>query len=394
MRILSLSTCPLDPTLGSGKTRLRWSEGLRALGHTVEMIEPKEFEVWHGRARARRFRQAWGARGLVKEKLRAGNYDMVEFFGGEFGLATWKLSKMPSRPLIVAHTDGLELLASERERAYNPPDGFKRGWRARYSRQTHERLSRAAFAYADAFVSLCGLDREYVLRCGLYTPERAAVVAPGLDKEYLSIPFRRERGERVAYAGSWIPRKGVGLLTAVMSRVMRQKPRLLFDIYGTGGQRDAVLASFPAELRQRITVHPRLTNQEIAAGLSRASVFFFPTQYEGFGMALAEAMACGCAPVTTRTGFGADLRDGEDALLCDFTETGAMECAILTLLNDDELRWAIASRAWERVRDFSWEANVAKLEAFYRQWTSEHARSMGSVPLSGSRPHPAPHSRT
>src|SRR5687768_12665353 len=113
MRILSLSNCPLDPTLGSGKTRLRWSEGLRELGHTIEMVEPIEFETWHGRRRALRFRQAWGACEFVNEKLRAGDYDAIEFFGGEFGLATWKLSKLPSRPLLVAHTDGLELLACE-----------------------------------------------------------------------------------------------------------------------------------------------------------------------------------------------------------------------------------------------------------------------------------------
>src|SRR5918994_670671 len=101
MKVLSLSTCPLDPSLGSGKTRLRWSEGLRGLGHTVEMVEPKDFETWHGQRRGLRFRQAWGAWGFVKNKLKSGKYDLIEFFGGEFGLATWQLSKMAHRPLIV-----------------------------------------------------------------------------------------------------------------------------------------------------------------------------------------------------------------------------------------------------------------------------------------------------
>src|SRR5215208_5629678 len=102
MKILSLSTCPLDPVLGSGKTRLRWSEGLRRLGHSVDMIEPEEYETWHGLRRALRFRQAWGACGFVREKLRTATYDMIEFFGGEFGLATWQLSKLAKRPLLVA----------------------------------------------------------------------------------------------------------------------------------------------------------------------------------------------------------------------------------------------------------------------------------------------------
>src|SRR6185295_8984650 len=155
MKILSLSTCALDPLLGSGKTRLRWTEGLRDLGHTVDVAEPRDYETWHGMRRAVRFRQAWGACRFVKQKLEAGAYDAIEFFGAEFGLITRQLAKLRERPLIVAHTDGLELLASERERAYNPPRSLMAHAHSWYWRQTHERLSRAAFVYADAFVTGC-----------------------------------------------------------------------------------------------------------------------------------------------------------------------------------------------------------------------------------------------
>jgi len=372
MRILSLSTCPLDPSLGSGKTRLRWSEGLRALGHTVEMIEPKDFETWHGHRRGLRFRQAWGACGLVKTKLKSGKYDLIEFFGGEFGLATWQLSKLPTRPLIVAHTDGLEMLASQRERDYDPPITVKGHLRSTLLGPTHNWLSRAAFDHADAFVSGCELERDFVLRRKLYPSERTAVIEPGLDKEYLSVPLTTSREDRVAFMGSWIARKGIAILIKVMTRVLTADPKLHLDLYGSGASPDVVLSSFPMALQNRITVYPRLTSQPIADGLSKAKVFFFPTQYEGFGMALSEAMACGCAPVTTPTGFGATLRDGEEALICDFTDTDAMERAVLSLLHNDELRERIARNAWERVRGLTWEANISKLEAIYTQWSAEH----------------------
>ncbi len=380
MRILSLSTCPLDPLLGSGKTRLRWSEGLRALGHTVSIFEPKDYETWHGARRALRFRQAWGACGFVKTKLQEADYDLIEFFGGEFGLATWQLSKLTKRPFIVAHTDGLELLASDRELIYNRPASFKGHSRAWFSRYTHERLSRAAFVYADAFVTGCELDRDYVLNHGIYSPDRAVVIAPGLDNEYLSVPFITEKQERVAYTGSWIARKGVNMIASVMSNVMGKKPGLRFDIYGTGGDRDAVLAHFPQSLHERINVHPRLTNQQIAEGLAKARVFFFPSQYEGFGMALAEAMASSCAPVTTRTGFGAELRDGDEAILCDFNDEHAMGQSILSLLDDDDLHSRISRAAWERVQSFSWDANIKKLETIYSRWVGEHWRNARNTP--------------
>ncbi len=371
MKILSLSTCPLDPLLGSGKTRLRWSEGLRELGHSVDMAEPRDYETWHGMRRALRFRQAWGACSFVKRKLEAGSYDLIEFFGGEFGLITWQLSKRKERPLIVAHTDGLELLASARARASDPPRSLKGHVRSLLATYAHEPLSRAAFVYADAFVTGCELDRGYVIEHGIFAPERTAVIEPGLDDEYLAMPFIENKQHRVAYTGSWIARKAIDKLAPVMTEVLTRDQELRFDVYGTGGNREAVLACFPASLHERIEVHGRLSNEQLAEGMARAKAFFFPSQYEGFGMALGEAMACSCAVVTTPTGFGAALRNGVEAFVCGFDDVGAMKSSVLRLLSDEDLRLSIARAGWERVRSLRWESNIRKLEATYEGWHSE-----------------------
>lgn len=373
MQILSLTNCPLDLKLGSGKTVVTYTQGLRALGHTVDVLEPRNYETWYKLRRAKKFRQAWGASGLVRQKLRVNQYDLIEFYGDEFWLAILQLSKLHKRPLLVAHTNGLELLDTERSHAYKPLPNPLYNW---FARQTHERFSYIAFAHVDAFVSLCELDREYVLNLGLYPVERTAVVEPGLDREYRSMPFIPKKEERVAFTGTWIARKGLSNLSATIARVLTQNQNLYFDVYGTGGAQDIVLACFPTEMHHRIIVYPPLSNQQMAEGLARAKVFFFPSQYEGFGIALSEAMACSCAVVTTRTGFGGDLHHGEEALLCDFNDVDAMEQAVLQLLQDEELRLKIAQRGWERVRSLDWETNIKKLEAIYWQWISEHQKSL------------------
>ena len=367
MRILTLSSCALDPRLGSGKTRLRWSEGLRARGHEVDVFEPRDFEWRYGARRAIRFRQALGAIGFVEERLRELHYDIVEFFGGEFGFATKVLSRERRRPLIIAHTDGFELLASERGLAYDPNrhsiSGRLRHW---YERQTHDRISHAAFAFADAVVAGCQLDRDRMVELKLLASSRTAVIAPGIDREYLATNLQGPKELRVAFTGTWLPRKGVNYVVSVMSGVLRERPDLHLDLYGTSSKAEHILGEFPSSLRSRITVYDHF--RENSEGLSRAKVFFFPSQYEGFGMALAEAMACGCAPVTTPTGFGAELRDGEEALVCGFGDAPAMRRAILTLLDDEGLRSRVAAAAKARVRLLSWATQIGKLESVYLSW--------------------------
>jgi len=379
MNILSLSSCALDPMLGSGKTRLRWSQGLRALGHTVELLEPRDYESFYGMKRGRRFRQAWGACSAVKGKLPTTNYDLIDFCGGEFGLITWLLSRKAHRPLLVAHTDGLELLSSERKHAYSPATTPIEHVRRVFAAQTHDRLSRAAFAHADAFVTLCELDRDYVVQHGLFEQGHTEVISPGLDVEYLARPFRPDRDKEhcVAYTGSWSPRKGVARLVEVMSRVLTRDQSLRFDVYGA--KREAVLGSFSQALHSRIVVHGRLSNEELADGMSKARVFFFPTQYEGFGMALAEAMACSCAAVTTPTGFGAELSDGNEVLICGFEDPAAMEHAVVTLLDNEALRSDIALKGWKRVRTLNWETNVKRLESVYLRWLARPRRDPADV---------------
>src|SRR5581483_3163668 len=61
MKILSLSASVfLDPHLGSGKTRLHWTNGLKELGHEVDILQPSDVEWWPGIKIGRRYRLAVG----------------------------------------------------------------------------------------------------------------------------------------------------------------------------------------------------------------------------------------------------------------------------------------------------------------------------------------------
>ncbi len=356
--------------LGSGRTRLAWSAGLRELGHEVETVEADELlgaqkDESRGRRAPGLARLAVVAdarsvavrphrilrRGILAGHLAAG--------GGANG----------RRPLLVAHTDGLELLASERLAAVaakaapvRPP-----AWRGAAC-ALMQRVEQLAFSRSDGFVTGCELDRQYLLDHHIGNPARMEVVPLGLSAEYLDLPLRAEHENRVACLGSWIDRKGLPALVAAMTPLLRARPALGLDLFGVDTTETDPLPDFPADVHAQIVVQPKLPTPELIDRLSRARVFFFPSEYEGFGLALAEAMACGCAAVTTPTGYGAELRDGEEALLCAFGDAPAMSSAIARLLDDETLRARIAGAGHARVQGLRWESSVRKLENTYLRW--------------------------
>jgi glycosyltransferase involved in cell wall biosynthesis len=128
----------------------------------------------------------------------------------------------------------------------------------------------------------------------------------------LNIPFSAEREQLVVFFGTWSKRKAPERIVRVMTEVLNRDQSCRFEVMGAGGAEQEVMGAFPVEVRNRVKVHGTLPTRDVAATLQRAKVMFFPSRYEGFGMATSESMACGCAVVVTPTGFGADLRDEVD----------------------------------------------------------------------------------
>jgi glycosyltransferase involved in cell wall biosynthesis len=105
-------------------------------------------------------------------------------------------------------------------------------------------------------------------------------------------------------------------------------------------------------------------------------VFLQPSYHEGFGYAAVEAMACGCALVTTDNGGSRDYAvDGETALVVPPGDPVALAAAAQRLLRDDGGRARLAAAGAELVRRrFDWDHTAALLERRLEAYVSDPAR--------------------
>ncbi len=108
--------------------------------------------------------------------------------------------------------------------------------------------------------------------------------------------------------------------------------------------------------------------------LSGSSVYLQPSTHEGFGLSAIEAMACGCALVTTSNGGSLDYaRDGETAVVCD-ADVDAMVDALRDLLEDEPRRVEIATRGRAFVERFRWESSGHQLADVARSYLTDPDR--------------------
>jgi glycosyltransferase involved in cell wall biosynthesis len=111
-----------------------------------------------------------------------------------------------------------------------------------------------------------------------------------------------------------------------------------------------------------------VADPDLPALYSLASVFAFPSLYEGFGLPVLEAMACG-TPVVSADNSSLPEVVGEAGLLIEAYDAEGMAAALCRVLSDGPLRRQLEQRGLERSREFTWSAAAARvLELYNSTW--------------------------
>jgi glycosyltransferase involved in cell wall biosynthesis len=217
-------------------------------------------------------------------------------------------------------------------------------------------------------IAISQATRDDLVRHYNADPARIAVVHHGLaagfrpveDGAQVAAAAARHglRGPYFLYVGTLQPRKNLARLIEAYAAATAgmAEPRPLLAIAGRRGWLSAAIERRAAELgvAERVRFLGYLPEADLPALLSGALAFLFPSLYEGFGMPVLEAMACG-APVLTSSSSSLPEVAGDAALLVDPRDTGAIAAAIGRLATDAGLRAALRERGLARAAQFSWE---------------------------------------
>jgi glycosyltransferase involved in cell wall biosynthesis len=109
---------------------------------------------------------------------------------------------------------------------------------------------------------------------------------------------------------------------------------------------------------------------DLPALYGAADAFLFPSEYEGFGLPLLEAMACGTPVVSSRASSLPELA-GEAALLIDPRDAGALTSAIRHIIDQPEVALSLRQRGLLQARKFSWKATACQTAQLYLETVAQ-----------------------
>ncbi len=209
-------------------------------------------------------------------------------------------------------------------------------------------------------------------------PERIIAIPLGVDHDHFKpqppevvAAFKAQHGigdQAIFYLGSLEPRKNLPRLIEAFSVLNAQSSFSRLQLFVGGSlawKYDEVFARIrQLGLQDRVRLIGRVSDADLPSWYSACAVMAYPSLYEGFGLPLLEAMACG-APVVTSNVTSLPEVVGEAGITVDPTDVRALAEALHRVLSDDALRAALRAKSLARAAQFTWQRTAEQTVACY-----------------------------
>lgn len=207
------------------------------------------------------------------------------------------------------------------------------------------------------------------------TASHAVVVPMGIDASGMFTPPQAADANRsgLLFVGRLVQSKGVDRLIAAMPAILAQQAQAILTIAGDGPELSRLQSMAAAlQLGDRVRFLGAVPNPELPQLYRRAAVFVSPSLSEGFGLTLAEALACECAVVASDLPAVREIvRDGETGMLVPAGDTAKMADAVLALLAAPAQRQKLGRAGRDSVcRRFDWQVTAAEYASLLHRLTS------------------------
>jgi glycosyltransferase involved in cell wall biosynthesis len=380
MRVLFAVHHPLDERLGAPSVSLAIGAALAKLGHDVE---------YHGYDQAYPGREQFGSQHQLAYpwklaaflRRNAGRFDVLDVTTGDAHV--WHGLGRPGggAPALVTRSNGLEHLASQVVTQEARAGRLDLSWKYPiYHGGLRLREVRRSLRSADGVLLLTAEERTYATQVLGVNPARIMVVPHGIKDVFVAHePVLREspvdEPMHLCFIGNWYAGKGTATIAQVAEQLVLNRTPFDLLIAGSALPANEVLKSFSTDAAARVTVIPRYASSDLVGLLADRELLLCSSRFEGFGIAVLEAMACGVAPIATPVGLVPSVVvDGVNGIVVPHQRPDMISAFVQQLALDraELLRLRTAARKTARLQ--TWESAARRTLTLYELARSRHGK--------------------
>ena len=319
--------------------------GIRASDIDTSFVRPDALRL----LRSLRYRTVWSQIRLPLHMLRH-DYDLIHL--PEPKLPVWS----PCRTVVTIH----DLACMKFPETFGPMHRARLTW---FSRDAVRRASRV--------IAVSNATKEDICTLFRILPEKIDVVHHGVDHAFFSPDVKPARRAMpyILSVGALQPRKNYSMLIRAFKQLCgRWRDPIELVIVGRRGwlwepiEQEARRAPFA----ERIHLLGYIANEELAGLYAGATMVAMPSLYEGFGIPLVEAMACG-APLIASGASSIPEIVGDAGILLDPRHEEAWTTTMEDLLCNENKLQRLRQKGLGRVHQFSWRRTAQETLDVYRR---------------------------
>lgn len=246
-----------------------------------------------------------------------------------------------------------------------------------------EFMFRECFRCADQVIAVSENTKKDILSNFRYPEDRIHVIKEGVGKIFRVVSDRTELEALrryfklpesfILYVGLVKPHKNVELLVETVCSLRRSgriKEKLVIV-----GRKDPetwklIQSAAGSDLDEHVIHINYVREEDLPFIYNLAKVFVMPSLYEGFGLTVLEAFACGLAVLAADTSSIPEVA-GDAACLFDPKSKDELKEKLLVLLDDNTLRQSLREKGFERIKHFSWEDMARETVRLYEKLLGE-----------------------
>jgi glycosyltransferase involved in cell wall biosynthesis len=261
---------------------------------------------------------------------------------------------------------------------------YQRGWSKYLIRRSAQKADRIITVSENSKCDLIGLYQIPDERVTVIYPAVAASFRPRQKKAAKARIAQKYGivGDFILYIGRLQGRKNLLRLVDAFAMMRGSNSRKLV----LAGSRDTLFTPVAKRieehrLEQDVFLPGYIPAEDLPYLYSAADLFVYPSLYEGFGLPVAEAMACG-VPVVTSRGSSLEEVAGDAALLCDPLDSNSIAASLDKVLASESLRMQLSSAGLDRSRRFTHLAMArATISVYEEALGGPKALKSSSTPL-------------